>query len=726
VKRSRLLIFLILFAPLTILLPGISQFAYPPHSIYSDITIAHIPYAIYLRQSLLNWGMIPLWSDAIFSGFPFAANPLAGLWYIPGWFALLFPFPLGFNLTALLHIMAGGIGMYFFIRSIKKTEYPALIGALIFECLPKLFGHFAAGHITLVYAVCWTPWLLWAEQMRQDRGQKKLYKYLVGIILGMIVLADIRWAAYSGMVWLCYSLYRSGSQSNRVFSFFKHSGNDSSEKGRANLFQWGLGIISQIVVALLIASPLLLPLVQFEQLSTRKLLVPSDNLILSLPPLNLFGLLVPDMEGSAEWMVYPGALSALLLVWILPSPQLRSQNKFWIALAIVTILFSLGSSIPLLQYLFYLPFFNLLRVPPRAIFLTGLASSVLAASGIEQLIQVVPKPDDKRGRWGQLLLVGITGFSIMLTAGIWIVTKAAPIEFIWSSAAITIFTILILGRARSKIEVKPWMMIIIPLLVLDLGEIDFSLLDYRPVASIYAEREALASFIKTQNGLFRIYSPSFSVPQLAAARYQLEMADGIDPLQLAGYVDFMQKATGVSNDGYSVTLPPITSGRPEIDNINSIPNLDLLGLLNVKYLVSDFELNESGLILLHTFDQTRIYENQKSMPRAWVQNRDSPVGEGIISSPDLQITPNNIKLTTMGPGLLVLSEINYPGWRVFVDGKPDHIESIINLLRGVSIPPGRHEVIFDFQPVLVYVGLALAITTWIIFFAYIFLFKSNE
>jgi hypothetical protein len=114
------------------------------------------------------------------------------------------------------------------------------------------------------------------------------------------------------------------------------------------------------------------------------------------------------------------------------------------------------------------------------------------------------------------------------------------------------------------------------------------------------------------------------------------------------------------------------------------------------------------------------------MPRAWVQNRDSPVGEGIISSPDLQITPNNIKLTTIGPGLLVLSEINYPGWRVFVDGKPDHIESIINLLRGVSIPPGRHEVIFDFQPVLVYVGLALAITTWIIFFAYIFLFKSNE
>ncbi len=71
--------------------------------------------------------------------------------------------------------------------------------------MPKLMGHFASGHVTLVMAVAWTPWLLLAERKRQT-GELKL-GFLPGLTLGVIALADVRWAALGGLLWLAYSLY---------------------------------------------------------------------------------------------------------------------------------------------------------------------------------------------------------------------------------------------------------------------------------------------------------------------------------------------------------------------------------------------------------------------------------------------------------------------------------------------------------------------------------------
>ncbi len=73
------------------------------------------------------------------------------------------------------------------------------------------------------------------------------------------------------------------------------------------------------------------------------------------------------------------------------------------------------------------------------------------------------------------------------------------------------------------------------------------------------------------------------------------LAEGIDPLQLSAYAAFMEKASGVPMEGYSVTLPPFASGRPEVDNRAYLPDARLLGLLNVRYVVSEFELVANDL-----------------------------------------------------------------------------------------------------------------------------------
>ena len=103
--------------PILILLPGLLGFPYPPQAeAYSDISVSHYPNALFLRKSIFQEHTIPLWSPTILSGYPFNANPLSGLWYPPGWLAIVLPIPLAFNVGIALHLLWAGIGMYLLLR----------------------------------------------------------------------------------------------------------------------------------------------------------------------------------------------------------------------------------------------------------------------------------------------------------------------------------------------------------------------------------------------------------------------------------------------------------------------------------------------------------------------------------------------------------------------------------------------------------------------------------
>jgi hypothetical protein len=169
----------------------------------------------------------------------------------------------------------------------------------------------------------------------------------------------------------------------------------------------------------------------------------------------------------------------------------------------------------------------------------------------------------------------------------------------------------------------------------------------------------------------------------------------------------MEKASGVPQDSYSVTLPPFESGDPKLDNAKYLPDPEKLGLLNVGYVVAGFELDVEGLYLDAQFDNSRVYKNAYQMPRTWLQKKSADERDEIRPAEILEYSSNRILISAEGPGSLVLSEIDYPGWKVSVDGEAAEIHSYQGLLRMVELTPGVHVVEFRFKPLSLWMGIGL-------------------
>jgi uncharacterized membrane protein YfhO len=121
--------------------------------------------------------------------------------------------------------------------------------------------------------------------------------------------------------------------------------------------------------------------------------------------------------------------------------------------------------------------------------------------------------------------------------------------------------------------------------------------------------------------------------------------------------------------------------------------------------------------------QTKLYVNKNSMERAFFvrrvifakddintlfnanvrdvaivsstdefSNNELSVGQAVIQ----EYKENEVKIVTEnnGNGFLVISDVYYPSWHVFIDGKESRIVQTDHALRGIYVPSGRHIIIF--------------------------------
>ena len=106
----------------------------------------------------------------------------------------------------------------------------------------------------------------------------------------------------------------------------------------------------------------------------------------------------------------------------------------------------------------------------------------------------------------------------------------------------------------------------------------------------------------------------------------------------------------------------------------------------------------------------------------------SQIGKAVRQDGNSLITitsyePNELKYDVNSDkgGVIVFSEVYYPGWTATVDGKPVEMGRVNYILRAINVAPGSHKVVLTFRPATVkatetiaYIGYALLLVTLVL------------
>jgi hypothetical protein len=180
----------------------------------------------------------------------------------------------------------------------------------------------------------------------------------------------------------------------------------------------------------------------------------------------------------------------------------------------------------------------------------------------------------------------------------------------------------------------------------------------------------------------------------------------------------------------------------------SAPESPVLDLLNIRFVLTGPGQTLAEPKFLHRQDLpdgSRVYENRNVLPRFFLVNqvhRAKGIEEAIslLRSPafdpariaivedsteivaerleagagtvrTIGYAEQEVDLETDAPGssFLVTSEVNYPGWRAWIDSRERPVVLTNGAFRGLPVPPGRHHIKMRFAPRI------LAYGAWITF-----------
>ncbi|MFN8515512.1 MAG: YfhO family protein [Chloroflexia bacterium] len=278
---------------------------------------------------------------------------------------------------------------------------------------------------------------------------------------------------------------------------------------------------------------------------------------------------------------------------------------------------------------------------------------------------------------------------------------------------------------------------------------------------LYEQTPPVVNFLRQDPGLFRtaVYVANNQLEEREAQErlavswgmvYGLQDINGFNSLQPRRYTDYL----------FGPQQTDVSYGNLHDDALLASDN-PVLSALNVKYLVVARDQQLGGLGAAYRLvweDSTvRVYQNDRAYPRAYFASapRQAPVDEETLKivtapgfdgrrvalvegaatlPPDTPLTdaetvaitayaPDRLEVraTATVPRLLVLSEMDFPGWHATIDGQEAPIHRTNYLFRGVIVPPGEHTVGFVYRPASVRNGLAISALALVIIIGLLFL-----
>ena len=179
-------------------------------------------------------------------------------------------------------------------------------------------------------------------------------------------------------------------------------------------------------------------------------------------------------------------------------------------------------------------------------------------------------------------------------------------------------------------------------------------------------------------------------------------------------------------------------------------NLDVLNILNVKYIIQNDPDNPLGVtrnpnalgnawfvdgaVVVENDNQELLSLSELDLSKKLVTQNKSLIAREFKLRESNTITLSSrkaneliYKSSTESSQLAVFSEAFYKnGWQAYVDGiKVDHFR-VNYLLRGLILPEGDHEVKFNFKPKVVYTGSYISIVAYLILLILMIKFILNK
>ena len=479
----------------------------------------------------------------------------------------------------------------------------------------------------------------------------------------------------------------------------------------------------------------------------------------------------PSNIRSYYWgrMVFTQTTSYLgLLPWLLlPLPLIFRRDRYTLLamLAIVGgIVFSMGKYTFVYNLLFdYFPGINRFRVPKMMMFMPVIGLGVMAARGLD----ILRDEKARAAKQFRCYLAGIIALPVVLLLFLgslklgqsqWLgllgdmISQPTRYEqgaylvdqrwgnILYETGIATALSALcaaaILAGTRGLLSARLLPLVLIAILLLDVGRVNnkFMFLTDVPVRSTGAKTPTV-EFLSKQSKQYRV------------------LPLGADPAYFAS-----------NNIPIVFTSLPVQQVRwQEIMDSFSL-NSAMPDMLNVRYLVlpGDTYRQEQqqfagryAPIFTSPDNSEVVLENSSVLPKAWLVSSAFVVGSrmqtlqilqnpafnpgqaALVESPppiplavvgqSPSVDPGNVTInryegeridltaTVNVNSLLVLGEKYYQGWQAQVDGKDVEIYPVNNILRGVYLTPGQHEIKFLFDPLAFKIGKYLTLTSFALF-----------
>lgn len=708
---------------------------------------SHHPFLEEVRKG----GEYPLWTPYVFSGMPSLGSLIAAPNTNPFSAALS---PLGPSLKQVAYYFLIGLFTFLLARRKKLHTFAAFFAAVAFVFGAQVIGWIMAGHTSKMATAVFMPLTLLLVDWLFD-APGPLPASLLALSLGLSIVSSHMQITY-------YTLMAAGLYMVVLTVLRLKDKQDVKGLGMA----WGLFLVAAAVGSG--ASAILsLPVREYAPFSIRggvgtPGLARDYATNWSFHPLESLAFFIPSFFGFGGqtywgWMPFtdaPQYMGILPLFLAVVGVALRRKERFTqflVLLALLAWVVSFGKELPLLYDPFFkfLPGFNKFRVPSMILVLTSLAVALLAALGLDALLQPVPEAERQRrvatyrkvmyGFGGVLLVLGLMaligrgaiGARAMAQLGAAGAGEAfaragrdVPLVFVVFGVGAGV----LLAWLDRKLSRTVALGLVTVLTVADLWVVGLQTAHYQTPAddSNLFKPTPTVEFLKKDPELFRILplnAPLAPSPNWWAY-FKLQNAFGYHPAKLKVYQDLIDD-----------------QGPVGISKALSQGNFNLIRLLNVKYLIlNQGGLQVPGLTLVNAVqvngtnqgageytyrvegtlpraffvDTARVITDPRQVLAAMADPAWKPAGEALLSAdPGVALQPANgatatitdyrpqhlkATLNATGNNLLMLSEVYFPpGWHAKLDGKVVPILRADYAFRAVVVPPGAHTLEMDFS-----------------------------